>query len=280
MKKDNTDKINRLNKSLEIDYPKSKDEIWSLMEDKLSVNVSHKRKIIKLSVQQWALAASVVILLGTGFFMRFYEVSYSTVAGEQYTAQLPDGSTAELNGQSSIQFNPYWWKLNRNVKFEGEGYFEVEKGSRFSVESKNGTTSVLGTSFNIYSRDANYEVSCLTGKVQVEVLDGLTKIIYPNQQAKLNNNQLLISESNASHSIAWKSNSFYFTSSPVNRVFREIEVAYNVTINIQVDETLLYSGSFKKSDNIEDVLKIVCVPLNLKFAKQQTGGYIIKNIDF
>ena len=275
MKKDNTEKINQLNKMIEVDYPQSKEEIWSLMEGKLTNNVVQNKKVIKLTLQQWAVAASIAILLGIGSFMRFYQVDYSTAAGEHYTAQLPDGSVVDLNGQSSVEFNPYWWKVNRTVKFEGEGYFEVEKGKRFSVVSKNGVTTVLGTSFNIYARDANYEVNCLSGKVQVEVLDGLQKIIYPNQQAKLNNNQLEVSESNAIHSTDWRGNSFYFTSESIKRVFREIEIAYNVNIDVQVDE--VYSGSFKKLENIEDVLKIVCVPLNLKFAKQQSGGYVIKS---
>ena len=276
MKIDNTGKIDRLNNLLEVDYPKSKEDIWDLMEGKLTKQANRDKKIRRLTIQRWSVAASIAILLGTGFFLRFYHVDYSTAAGEKYTAQLPDGSVVDLNGQSTIQFHPYWWKINRTLKFEGEGYFEVEKGKRFSVVSNNGVTTVLGTSFNIYARDKYYEVNCLTGKVQVEVLDGLQKIIYPNQQAKLNNNQLEVSESNVTHSIDWKDNAFYFTSESVKRVFREIEIAYDITIDVQADE--IYSGSFKKLENIEDVLTIVCEPLNLKFVKQQSGSYVIKRI--
>ena len=130
----------------------------------------------------------------------------------------------------------------------------MEKGKRFSVESKNGVTTVLGTSFNIYARDTNYEVNCLTGKVKVEVPDGQQQIIYPNQQVKLENNQLQVSDVNADHSTDWRNQNFIFTSATLKRVFREIEIAYNVSIKIQGDETLVYSGSFEKLDNIEEVL--------------------------
>ncbi|MBN1822032.1 MAG: FecR family protein [Prolixibacteraceae bacterium] len=276
MKNDNTKKIDRLNKLTEVDFPKSKEDIWKLMEGKLTANAKEDKKVRKLGIRQLSIAASIAILIGIGSFMRFYRVDYSTIAGEQLTVNLPDGSVVDLNGQSSVKYNPYWWKVNRTVKFEGEGYFEVEKGKYFSVVSNNGITTVLGTSFNIYSRDENYEVNCLTGKVQVEVLNGLKEIIYPNQQAKLNNSQLVVSESTAIHSTDWRNNAFYFTSESVKRVFREIGIAYNITIDVQADE--IYSGNFKKSDNIEDVLTIVCEPLNLKFVKQQSGGYIIKRI--
>ncbi|MBN2775257.1 MAG: FecR domain-containing protein, partial [Prolixibacteraceae bacterium] len=183
MKNDNTKKIDRLNKLTEVDFPKSKEDIWKLMEDKLTANAKVDKKVRKLGIRQLSIAASIAILIGIGSFMRFYRVDYSTIAGEQLTVNLPDGSVVDLNGQSSVKYNPYWWKVNRTVKFEGEGYFEVEKGKYFSVVSNNGITTVLGTSFNIYSRDENYEVNCLTGKVQVEVLNGLKEIIYPNQQA-------------------------------------------------------------------------------------------------
>ncbi len=277
MKKDNTEKIDRLNIISEVDYPQSKQEIWDLMESKLTNRVNDNNKVIKLSFKKWAIAASVTILLGLGLFIRFHQVEYITIAGEQLAVDLPDGSVVDLNGQSTVKFYPLWWKVNRSLEFEGEGYFEVEKGKRFSVISKNGMTSVLGTSFNIYSRDEEYEVNCLTGKVQVEVLDGLQKIIYPNQKAVLNNNQLDVSESNAARSTDWKNNTFYFTSTPVKRVFREIEIAYNIKIDMIDNDTIPYSGSFKKLENIEDVLSIVCVPLNLKFVKQQSGDYVIKH---
>ena len=102
------------------------------------------------------------------------------------TVILPDGSIAQLNGSSTLKYHPYWWNISRNISLEGEAFFEVAKGSKFSVESKNGTTSVLGTSFNIYARSNQYEVVCVTGKVWVENATGeVSTIITPNQKAVL-----------------------------------------------------------------------------------------------
>ncbi|WP_347839441.1 FecR family protein [uncultured Draconibacterium sp.] len=274
MKKDNTEKINSLTEMVEVDYPQSKESIWNLMEEQLTRPATKETKVRKLNFQHLAIAASVAILLGIGSFMRFYQIDYTATAGEHLTAQLPDGSVVDLNGQSSLQVNPYWWTVKRTVKLKGEAYFEVEKGKRFSVVSNNGRTTVLGTSFNIYARNNHYEVSCLTGKVEVEVGSGIKQIIYPNQQAILNNNSIEVAETNVTHATDWRNNTFFFTSEPLQRVFNDIAIAYNINIDVQTED--IYTGSFKQSDNIEDVLSIVCVPLNLTFVKQQSGDYVIK----
>ena len=57
--------------------------------------------------------------------------------------------------------------FSRKVSLEGEAFFEVNPGKKFEVVSKFGKTIVLGTSFNIYSRNSSYQVTCMTGKVKV-----------------------------------------------------------------------------------------------------------------
>ena len=53
------------------------------------------------------------------------------------------------------------------MHFTGEGFFSVQKGSRFKVVSQQGIVEVLGTQFNILSRKGTYEVACVEGKVKV-----------------------------------------------------------------------------------------------------------------
>ena len=79
---------------------------------------------------------------------------------------LPDNSIVTLRGGSELSYAPYWWFADRSLQFEGEAFFDVEKGSSFTVQSDNGVTQVLGTSFSIYANDENYEVFCKTGKVK------------------------------------------------------------------------------------------------------------------
>lgn len=279
MKQDNNHKIDKLNSMLEVSYNESKEDIWKAMEVKMKEPVKMKPLQRSSFTKVLSIAASIAILLGAASFFRFYKKSFVTKSGVRQTIELPDGSVAKLNGESELEYHPYWWNIKRDVVLEGEAYFEVAKGKKFSVKSNNGTTWVLGTSFNIYTRDNNYEVVCLTGKVRVQNSTGnASGIITPNQKAILNSEQFDISETNAQQSVGWIQNNFFFTSENIERVFKEIAITYGVEIKVNINQELLYSGNFSKTNQIEEVLNLVCKSLNLKFVKEQSKTYkIISN---
>ncbi|MEZ5011102.1 MAG: DUF4974 domain-containing protein [Bacteroidales bacterium] len=138
---------------------------------------------------------------------------------------------------------------------------------------------VLGTSFNIFSRAGNYEVTCVTGKVKV-IADGTgaQTVIEKNQKVILVNSRLVEVDTEAElrESTAWLRDEFYFTSSPLAGVFEEISQQYGVTINYQPSDSYIYTGYFKKEADIENVLDLVCKPFGIKFEKIGEGAYQIK----
>ncbi len=72
--------------------------------------------------------------------------------------KLPDGSIVWLNADSRLSYSESFGRKNRNVRLEGEGYFEVEHGEHpFVVQTDSAQIKVLGTKFDIknYS-DENY----------------------------------------------------------------------------------------------------------------------------
>jgi ferric-dicitrate binding protein FerR (iron transport regulator) len=80
--------------------------------------------------------------------------------GQQLSVVLPDGSQAKLNSGTTISYNTFLWKLSPKVKLEGEGYFYGKHTKGFDVATKAGEVTVLGTRFNVYSRnDSAYTVS-------------------------------------------------------------------------------------------------------------------------
>ncbi|MEE4197135.1 MAG: FecR family protein [Bacteroidales bacterium] len=262
---------------LKVTWNKPKEEIWETWskERKKASVITMKPKS-----NQWILAAaaSVVLLLSIGIFMSTYTTSYETLAGEHLTANLPDGSIINLNARSEISYKPYWWWMKRQVILQGESYFEVKKGKKFSVESSSGNTEVLGTSFNIYSRDDRYEVTCISGKVKVQANETKHSVIlHPEEKASLQKTgQLIVEEEvNVENTKAWMSNKLVFTSVQLIEVFKEIERQYGVKINFKGNDDLIYSGSFDKLQNVEDVLEIVSRPFELHVTKQNNYQYII-----
>jgi transmembrane sensor len=169
----------------DIPYAKSSEEVWAELDKKLNdvpPSPNFKFQISKDNVL--AVAASIILLAGIFSILRFYTTTVYSPAGQHLSHVLPDGSIVKLNAESEITYKPLWWRFVREVEFEGEAYFEVEKGKKFSVASSMGTTEVLGTSFNIYSRGEEYNVTCITGQVMVISTTSQVVTLGPEYEAR------------------------------------------------------------------------------------------------
>lgn len=259
-------------------WKKSNDNVWVEIESKIdSTILSHSLKI-NLRTVGLSIAAGLALLIGVTAFLRLYTITIEVPAGKHQLAMLPDGSTVELNAESTLKYHPYWWKIDRQLSLDGEGYFEVEKGKKFSVKSSKGTTQVLGTTFNIFSRKQVYEVICLTGKVRViSKIAKDTAIITSNCKAEIKQNGIIEVKNNIEvlPEISWKQNLFIFTATPLREVFYEIERQFDVTIHANIDSYSLYSGNFSKSSSVEEVLSYVCPAMGLSYKQKTANEYVI-----
>jgi len=278
---DNSKKIKDISKMFEtkgqIEWTSSKEDVWAKMQPLME---KPKAKQVSISSVQWyAAAAGISLIFGLITFLGTYTTTINVPVSQRKTILLPDESKVILNAKTSISYKPYWWFANRVVNLEGEAYFEVKKGKKFEVFSKNAKTSVLGTSFTIFAREKQYLVSCFSGKVEVSSLDnvGQKVQIQKGQQAYLQNNNLFSSENNVTEKAvnAWIDNKFAFENQPIYQVFNEIERQYGITITISENLNLNYSGNFDKTQNPETVLNIICKPLGLAFKQVNTNEYQI-----
>jgi len=258
-------------------WEKSSDEIWEEMQSAIS---EHEGRVIVFRSRtfSYAIAAIFIFLIGMGGFFRFYSKTINVPAGEHQLVELPDGSSVQLNAQTEISYNPYWWKINRNVRFNGEAFFKVQKGKRFSVISDQGITEVLGTSFNVFSREDNYKVTCVTGSVKVTSKTMKEVTLLPDSRATVLPGGGIKVEKNITTmpDISWKDNYFQFTGVPFNMVINEIERQYNLEILVDEPVNDNFTGNFKRQENIDNVLKYVCLPLGLSYTKVSDNTYEIR----
>jgi transmembrane sensor len=258
------------------DWNKSKSAVWdnlgAITLQTPARSVKHDFRII-----QWSVAAVFVLLISISGFFRFSTKTITTQAGSHFAMSLPDGSKVDLNAQSTLTYHPYWWRFERKVTLEGEGLFEVEKGKKFSVISRLGTTQVLGTIFNIYSRDEVYRVTCITGSVKVITRSKNEVILKPESKANVTpNGQIILNqEIEILPEISWKDNMFLFTAVPIKNVFSEIERQYGITIETRIDNYTLYTGNFSKNQKVEEVLGYICPALGYKFIHKSEKIYSI-----
>lgn len=258
-------------------WTRSKDDVLNELMNK--IDKPGKKRIVNLNRKliQFGIAAAILVLIGLPAFLSLYTVRVTTPAGIHQKVTLPDGSTVFLNACSEISYHPYLWRFEREVHLVGEAYFEVEKGKKFLVISNKATTEVLGTSFNIFSREDIYTVTCLTGSVKVTSQTKEEVILKPDSKTELmKNGNLTVKRSIESYAdISWKSNIFVFNSKPVYLVFKEIERQYDVNISAKIDSFALYTGNFTKKQNVENVLGYICPALDLEFSKTGENTYSI-----
>lgn len=261
----------------EINWEKSEADVWAEM--KMQLNKPPVSKSISLfpKVLKWAAAAIIFLLVGLGSTVFFYTKTIKCPVGEKILAELPDGSTVEMNAGSRLSYHPLKWTFERKLKFEGEAFFEVQKGKKFEVESITGCTQVLGTSFNIYARDDNYRVTCFAGKVKVVSNTNESVILLPDNHVEIENGEFVMKTNyKAEKAIDWKMNQFDFAGRPLREVFGEIERQFAVVIQLQPKiQNRNFSSNFPRPQNVEEVLDYVCKSMQLKFIKQSENVFLI-----
>ena len=204
-----SEKTTEMIAGIHIAWSKSKEEIWTQLEQRIEAKQPAGKTVV-MGYRAWlAVAATVILLAGIAVIMQVYTKTTRVPAGKHSSILLPDGTHIQLNAQSSVTYKPLLWNFSRKLRFEGEAYFEVEPGRKFEVISEYGKTTVLGTSFNIYARNKNYLVTCVTGRVMVtETQNNKTAVLYTGQKAVLKSDGSLnvFSGVNTEHSISWINN--------------------------------------------------------------------------
>lgn len=262
---------------LEVPYERSKEEVWEQLAEQLEEK-PESPKIIWFNPRViTAIAASLLVLLSLLSVMRFYTKTIYSPSGQHLSALLPDGSTVDLNADTKLTYHPYWWQFSRTVGFEGEGFFNVERGEKFEVVSNTGRTVVLGTSFNIYNRDKAYKVTCITGKVKVISTTKQEVILSPDYHAEVdeNGNIRVYKEYETEQATSWVNNMFIFTSVSLSDVIKEIERQYNIKITFDTSKNYFYTGFFSRDKQVEEVLDLLSTTFGFTFVKRSNSEYEI-----
>lgn len=223
-------------------------------------------KVIPLNFKSFLrIAAILVVLLTSSYFVFFNnDKSFSTEIAEIETLYLPDNSEVILNAQSKLVFNKKDWEKSRTLDLDGEAFFKVTKGEKFTVYTDAGTIQVLGTQFNVKERDNYFEVKCYEGSVRV-TQSNMETVLLPGKTFRIVNGEIVAVKDFNSETPSWLSEESTFDNVPLWQVINELEVQYDITIsaeNVNVSE--LFTGSFTHKDkNI--ALQSVTIPLKLSY---------------
>lgn len=216
--------------------------------------------------QLWTYGVAAAIVLLVGFYFVFsMNVTQKSNYGEQMAFSLPDHSAIILNANSQASFSKWGWNDSRTISLEGEAYFKVEKGSKFTVLTQAGSVSVLGTQFNVTVMDGLFEVTCYEGKVAVSTPNNQDRVLLPGATYREIDGNKSLMEGLEMVKPGWVSGQSTFKSMPMQYVLMALENQYHIEIEgNKEDYNQLFSGSFPH-DDLTVALRIVFGSLEIEY---------------
>ncbi|GHB86519.1 FecR family protein [Persicitalea jodogahamensis] len=170
---------------------------------------------------------------------------HSTPFGQRERFVLPDGSVVMLNANSTLQF-VQWSATRREVSLRGEAFFQISKKSvagqpvKFVVRANNVAVEVLGTQFDVSTRNKRVKVVLNEGHIRLKVLDMKhpnaqpirTLDMLPGDLAEIADAQSLTftSQTETDEHLAWVSDELVFDETPISEVARIIEENYGYSV--------------------------------------------------
>ncbi|MBB6107811.1 FecR family protein [Mucilaginibacter lappiensis] len=264
-------------------------------------NVQQPRKILPV-IPRWLKVAAFWLLVSALAAVLFNDFLFTikknavpvklsiikTARSERKQIVLFDGTKIWLSPSSTLEFPDQLIGNFREIKLEGEAFFEVAKDKihPFIIHSDHMDTRVVGTSFEVqtYQGQTNYKVTVVTGIVKVSGLSFAKSTreevtLHPNQQSLFNkNNGTLksIAYPNAQMILKRKDGILNYDSASVNDVVSDFSRYYNLQIDIEnKSKSCLFSGEFDTKKPISIVLEQLAVAINANVIFQD-GRYILK----
>lgn len=220
-----------------------------------------KRTVMLKRIAGVATAAAVGIFLYLSWLTSWTDYAAYDIA---QTFTLPDSSSVTLAPGSTLRLQKH--KDKRLVQMTGKVYFNVRHDDRapFRVDAGSGFVKVLGTRFQVDSRDP-ISVSVVSGKVLFSAIRSGDEalILTKGQSAVLDPAASKPVEITPKHPnpAAWATGEFIYDNTPLPEVLSELSEYYDVTL-VAFDaghssgESRSLSGEFSTS-SLQEILNLI-----------------------
>ena len=255
----------------------NKDLAWQRYMARVSA-LSFKKVLLR-----WQIAAIFFFIVGISGVVAFLNVetfnmetagkldtTVTTPPGQNSKIVLPDSSVVWLNSGTTLTYNNKFSIENREIKLEGQAFFEVERNEKIPlvVHCNDLEVRVLGTKFDVsaYPEDRDIRVVLESGKVELnqENNNSFDHILRPGEKAEFNtySKELAISKVDTYQYTSWKDGILIFKNDRMDEVLEKLKRWYN--IDIEVKDPKVYELVFNATivnesvEEIFDLIKYTC----------------------
>jgi len=239
-----------------------REAIFASVITKAPVKTIGRFRLIK-----YAAACAGILLLGSvaAYFMnRPHLITIAAAPGKIEKAALPDGSTVWLSDNSSLTYNSNF-AHHRTIHLEkGEAFFQVKKDAAhpFTVQSKEVSTTVKGTSFSVkmIQGSGDIKVSVVTGKVLVHKQQDTLGYLLPGQRLRFAKQQgkATIDAVQNGEANSWIQGELFLQNASLNEVIQWLQDHFNVTVqNNRSDYKGDYYLQVKRDITLQEVIRIL-----------------------
>lgn len=200
--------------------------------------------------------------------------------GGEYQLILSDGTKIWMNAESTLRYPTSFAGPKREVRLEGEAFFEVAKDAEhpFVVKTGHQQVEVLGTSFNVSAYPGNKVYTTLAeGSVKVDT-ETESVVLKPNQQAIIDahSDNITMRDVPAHLYTSWTKGNYEFRNTPLEDIAAQLSRWYDVDICFK-DKSLKdkrFAGIIFRHEELGFAVDVIEEVSNVRFNREGNTIYI------
>ncbi|RKR81460.1 FecR family protein [Mucilaginibacter gracilis] len=239
---------------------------------------------------KWAAAAAAVLLVGFFAYISYNRFEKTTffvknTGNVADSVTLADGSIIYMDSLSAIKYPTVFKDKTREITLvQGRAFFKIHRDTLhpFVIKINHSSVTVLGTSFNIDTRNKAIALKVSTGHVKFQpnannpdgaILHAGTGIIYNEVTGA---EQLLYSV--GANNQSWFTHELVFVDASLTEVCKQLEEYYKVKIVLKGNTTAFekLNANFKES-KLTSVLEVLHDTYPIKIKQLGDGSYNIQS---
>jgi len=232
---------------------------------------------------RWSVAAAAVLVLSLALGRamtdpvattpHFEAEEFATGVADAATVTLRDGTVVRLGPQSRLRVLA---GEGRSVALRGRALFSVAKDPErpFRIDTDGGSVEVLGTRFELETRDEELRVAVLEGQVALSARDRRTEVSAGEMRQVVKGLTMpAVPIPDDFDIVEWAGNFLAFRDTPIREAAREITRLYGV--EIVVPDTYLAGHTITAwfaDEPLEQVLRVFCMVAQARCVTDEDGS--------